>query len=287
MFLVLITGCTKLNAKESSSEVKIPTGSEGLSIKLSTGKPPLETFAGKDFSFDVSIDIENKGLYTIEPGKVEAKLVGTVPATEGFIGNSDKVVRNNRDIKSVNLKDGNTDHLEMDIATLSYAPSGGMIIAEYKPNVEVAVCYPYQTKLDDNFYFGTQEEIDDMIVKSYYINPASHVQIKDFKEFRSGDKITFTFTVKKVDLNPESKTVPQCWYDGDELVEVRIESPKNAYCEGLKGNSGTVKLDESEKSLVCSVPYNKNKGYYNEPLTIRLDYYFQQNLERKVAIKRI
>jgi len=68
LFLLMGASCEQSSTRSSSGREFDYSGTEGLNIEFIDGMPPENVW--RDMSFDVGVDVQNKGLVNIEEGKV-------------------------------------------------------------------------------------------------------------------------------------------------------------------------------------------------------------------------
>lgn len=266
------------NGQTTSGKAFAFTGSNGLLIEFDKDAPPSTNFVNEPI--ELIIKLTNRGAKELSAGEVRAKLKG-VAATEIF--------------KPTTTEAGNEEELliaeldptvsEIKLGTITYSPEK-MFSAEYKPEIEVEICFPYSTNVNTNNFWVSdkQEDLTKGSITSSD-NSDAPVHITNLEEFKATDKVRLEFTVENVG---KGKVVNECFSkeETDETVKVNILEP-NANCETLGGSSsGEVKLINGKKVVRCNVDAPKGESYQT-PLVIELEYNYGVSLSKTITIKNL
>lgn len=255
------------------------TGRNGLLIDFDKDAPPSTNFVNEPI--ELKIQLTNRGAKELSAGEVKANLKG-VASTEIF--------------KPTTTEAGNKEELliaeldptisEIELGTITYSPEK-MFSAEYKPEIEVEVCFPYATNVNtNNFWISDKQEDLSKGSIADSDNSDAPVHITGLEEFKATDKVRFEFTVENVG---QGKVVDECFSEeeeSEETVKVNILEP-NANCETLGGSStGEVKLINGKKVVRCNVEAPKGESYQT-PLVIELEYNYDISLSKTITIKNL
>jgi len=280
--LMLSFGCFKTgdgDGKTSSGKAFAFTGKNGLTASFDADSPPSTNWINDPIQ--LKLKLTNRGAKSLSSGDVKARIKG-VAATEVF--------------KSTNVESSNEDELpvaelsptvsEVDLGTITYSPEK-MFSAEYKPNIEAEVCFPYTTKVNINNFWVSSKQTDlDKGKISDSDNSDSPVHISNLKEYKSTGKVRVEFTVSNVG---GGKIVNECFptEKSAETVKLNVLEPSGVTCETLGGgSSGEVKLETGKKIVRCSVDYSETDNYQT-PLVMELDYNYDLELSKTITIKNV
>jgi len=281
--LLLLTFCFGCVPKETSTtgtggKAFAFTGSNGLLAEFDKDAPPSMNFVNEPL--EIRIKLTNRGAQELSAGDVRARLKG-VAATDIF--------------KPITTEAANKEELliaeldptvsEIDLGTITYSPEK-MFSAEYKPEIEVELCFPYKTNVNtNNFWISNKQEDLSKGSISSSDNSDAPVHITKLEEFKSTDKVRLEFTIE--DLG-KGKVVNACFPEekSDEIVKVNLLEPR-ANCETLGGgSSGEVKLINGKKVIRCNVDAPKGESY-KTPLVIELEYNYDIRLSKTITIKNL
>ncbi|MBU4501849.1 MAG: hypothetical protein KKA79_04600 [Nanoarchaeota archaeon] len=255
------------------------TGKGGLTVEFEDDSPPPINFVNDPI--EIVLKLTNKGAIDLQPGDVQASLKG-VATTEIF--NPSSIESSNDDELLIAELDPTVATIDM--GTITYSPEE-MFSAEYKPKIEVEVCFPYTTKINaDNFWISDkQTDLSGGSISSSD-NSAAPVQVKGLEEFKGTNIVRFEFTIENVG---DGKVVEDCFSeeDSDPIVELNILQPRGADCETLDGgSSGSVKLISGKKIIRCSVSIDGDENY-KTPLVADLYYNYEFEIDKTITIRNI
>lgn len=280
ILLMLSFGCVKKDEnKGTSGKAFAFTGKNGLLVEFDKDAPPSTNFVNEPI--ELIIKLTNRGAVSLSAGEVKAKLKG-VAATEIFepstteAGNKEEML----------MAELSPTVSEIDLGTITYSPEK-MFSAEYSPEIEAEVCFPYTTNINTNNFWisNNQEDLNKGSITESDSSDAP-VHITGLEEFKATDKVRFQFTVENVG---KGKVVNMCFpeEESDETVKVNILEPSSVNCETLGGSSsGEVKLINGKKIIRCDVAASKGESY-PEPLVIELSYNYDLELSKTITIRNL
>ncbi len=273
-------GCVpKEKDKKTTGKAFAFTGRNGLTAEFDTDAPPSTNFVNEPI--EIIIKLTNRGAMELSSGDVKAKLKG-VAATEIF-SPSTKEAGNKEELLIAEL---DPTISEIELGTITYSPEK-MFSAQYSPEIEVEICFPYTTKINSNNFWMSDKQTDlskGKIVDSD--NSDAPVHITNLEEFKGTNKVSFQFTVENVG---KGKVVNECFPEEktDEVVNINILEPSGVTCETLGGSSsGETKLINGKKVVRCSVEAPKGESFPT-PTVMELEYNYDLELSKTVTIKNL
>lgn len=280
LLLMFSFGCApKEEGKGTSGKAFAFTGKNGLLAEFDPDAPPSTNFVNEPV--EMIIKLTNRGAVALSPGEVRAKLKG-VAATDIF--NPSTTEAGNEEEMLIAELDPTIS--EIDLGTITYSPEK-MFSAEYKPEIEAEICFPYATKINANNFWISDEQTDlDKGKISESDNSDAPVHVTSLEEFKGTNKVRFQFTVENVG---GGKIVDACFPEekSDETVKINILEPAGITCETLEGSStGEAKLINGKKIVRCSIEAPKGESYQT-PLVMELEYNYDLELSKTVTIKNL
>ena len=254
------------------------TGSNGILVEFDKDAPPSTNFLNEPI--EVIIKLTNRGAIALSSGEVKARLKG-VAATEIFRP-STKESGNKEELLAAELSPTVS---EVQLGPITYSPEK-MFSAEYRPEIEAEVCFPYSTKVNANNFWISDKQ-DDLSKGSISgsDNSDAPVHVSGLEEFKATDKVRFQFTVENVG---KGKVVDACFPEekSEEKVRVNILEPRGVNCETLAGSSGEIKLIEGKKLVRCTTDAPAGESYQT-PLVMELEYNYDIGLSKVITVKNL
>lgn len=283
LLLLFSFGCVKEteNGATTGKSFKF-TGNSGVTAEFQQDAPPATNFLGDPI--EVALKITNRGAVDVASGSLQARLQG-VAATEIFKPTT-KEGSNDETLLAAELDPTTT---AISLGTITYSPQQ-MFSAEYKPEIETEICFPYTTKVDTgNFWISSKQADLDKGKISSSDNSDAPVHVTKLEEFKGTNQARFQFTVENIGKGkiaescfPEKKTE-----EAKETVEVNILEPRGAKCETLGGgSSGRIDLINKKKVVRCSIDAPKDSSYAT-PLLMELNYNYDLELSKVITIKNL
>jgi archaellum component FlaG (FlaF/FlaG flagellin family) len=291
--LLVLSGC----ATETSEPVTTNPfrgGTDSVSISFDPDNPPDEVY--EDTPFTIGLNIENTGEYDIPQNNFKIKIQGINPSLYNLqqpekTANSD-LTGTVYDVDK-NIIDGAEDYIEF--GPLEYQEDLAVVMNDVP--LQAAACYAYGTNVVSNVCIKRnilEDNDNDVCVvneEKVSFSSSAPVKVTEFKETpRGGGTIAFSFRVEHVGAGSvygTSATVA-CNPDEENMVTVTVDGPSGLECPTLGGLSGDIKLSEDSGRLVtCTLDVSTVTSDYIEPVSINLEYDYQQLLTTTINVKAV
>lgn len=305
IFIVSFSGCTNESAVD---DVESSGGTEGLVAEFMAGAPPEQV--AEDENFEVSVKLDNKGEYSVQPEDVAIFLLGVSPSSVGL----DYVM-----IDSENCGDclqdeiisahfineewipGGYDYVTWptDGSGLEYGVS---ITSDQLLNFVAQNCYYYETIVSadacfsDNAYAQTTgAETCDISGEKNVANSGSPIHVTKVVENPAGkNKYTFTFYVQNVGegraFSPNAEladctSLTQSQLDRVHIADVRVGGESGA--ESMNCIGKNILLVDGEGQFTCRVAREDVVGDYSDIMEVILRYGYYEQVNKEVVVKNI
>ncbi len=165
-------------------------------------------------------------------------------------------------------------------------------------DVSAAVCYPYETRIQVNDFCipssvkRTVSEDECNIDTSVNIlnekdNSGAPVQVTSLREDKGLDYVRVTLDINNVG---SGDVVNECKREitREDMDKVTVTMPSNFKCtfKGEENNIGVVELRSGHATLRCRRDVNNPGNAYKEPLIIKLNYNYKQELTKTITINK-
>ncbi len=279
---VFLLGCTQQN-QSTSAHYKF-TGNDVIDAQFSIDAP--DSTPGIYFDDDaipLEVELVNKGYKDIKKNDVALRLRGVVADPQKFKATKPGVVNPLQDLLAIS-EDGSTFSSVADVGDINSKQA--LVEAEYKPLVELDVCYKYDANvITDLFVTDNPEKMKTIKIKQGD-NPPSPVQVISLKQMPAqGNKVRFDFVVKNVGVG---KVVDKC-FETEEVGKkkeewVKVSSPSGVTCKYL--TNGKVKLRNREGRVSCEMGYDPTNLNYMKPVQIDLGVVYEKTIAREISISK-
>ena len=273
--LLFSVGCGRLRTSPGEVEkLELHKGFEGLEINFVENHPPDEI--GKDSKFTISLELRNKGPYSITDGTV---------VLSGFDPNYLIVEENRKGFdlegKSIDFPEGDYERLDFSAQNIGF-PEGS---TEYPAALRARAYYDYGTEasaevcINPDVYGYVKTEEVGCEVKEVKLSggQGAPVAVTRVEEIISTTDIG---TVLDVEFRVYISNKAKGEVLGDVNVDEVLLSNKRIKCEPEQ-----IKLKEKEeKSTVCKTTVEKAAGAYLAPLITHLSYTYTQKTDKKFRI---
>lgn len=275
-------------------------GTDGLAIGFTKNAPPDKILDDKQEDFDVSLDIQNNGEYTILPGEIVATLSG--------------IDREAFSLPSLNAK--NMFQLERKINDRGVVRNGGRndlafglatyrddLAADFTTDMVADVCYKYRTVAvsgvclkKDTLQLKTTDAclIDNDKVE--FENSGAPVQVSNVFTRKAGkNSVKVSFVIEN--KGSGEVFVPGTFTDscsGHEKDEARLHvslaspSPRITFRCDLFNNAaaGDVKLYDKKREISCIIDTaGLQETSYEALVNIQIDYVYRNAIFKTITIE--
>ncbi|MBI2654628.1 hypothetical protein HYX02_07545 [Candidatus Woesearchaeota archaeon] len=323
VLLIAASGCKikgKGDTKKTQKSIdEIRAGTEGIVMNFLANAPPekLHVEPGADNSFDVVLELKNKGAYP----QPDEGVSGLAP---GF----GKVFLSGYDTNILTFDKTDSDLSQKALeGKSSINPNGGqdlltfkgkinaenLNVEKYEPTLLATVCYYYFTIagpsvcIDPNPYSTVKEKKVCTVQDTTLSDQGASIAVTKIDEEAFATKTQFRITIKNVgggDALKADAALEKCNPHGTQKIEredidkVNLMSVKAAdkllqcgpFAEGnVKGTGGLIRLINGEGFVICelsSSEYSNKISAYTTPLVIQLSYGYRSTIERKLQIKK-
>lgn len=298
-FSLVISGCGTTTEKVRKLTNYIG-GNDGLAIQFSKNSPPDKVLDDKQEDFDISLDLENKGEYTIQPNEIIATLSG--------------IDREAFNLPSLNAK--NAFQLERKINQGGVVMAGGRndlpfglstftedLAADFTTDIVADVCYKYRTVAvagvclkKDTLQLKTTDACLIENDKVDFENSGAPIQVTQVATRKAGKnsvKVTFMVENKGTGITylPGTFTDSCSAHEMDEAkVHVSLDSPShklNFKCDLFDGApQGDVKLYDTKRQVGCTIDTGGlQETAYEALVNIQIDYVYRNAVFKEITIQ--
>ncbi len=296
--VVLISACQNAQKEKQALGIFIG-GNDGLDFSFKENQPPLKVIDNNQEPFFITLNLQNKGEFTIPENKIISSLSGVngeafslsslnaklAIALEGKSKSGDQIVQSS------------PEELQFDQAIYKYD-----LNADFPTSLRADICYLYQTRsvakvclkknpIEKNTEDKCTINSDKVIAES----SSAPVKIKDVKQRSSAvNEIKLTFTISNVGKGQvyspttfSDKCVDVSAGKDEVLLEVTSNSAKSGIkCSQLKDtNKGIIKLALKEKVINCNIPTSNIQDIaFEEPVNIVLNYFYKDSIEKQITV---
>lgn len=299
LFLVLlisISACGKKDVKKAIEDIR--TGSEGISVSFLPNNPPATIHVEKaDLSFDIFVELNNKGAYP-QPDEIATKKLEIKVYLGGYDRNILGGVAQNQNIiaeipdmnrlptsligKSlVNLNGGS------DIVTFKGNVKFNQLnVEKYEPTLLATICYKYYTEAGpsvcidpDPYSTVTQKKVCE-VQDTSLSSQGAPIAVTRIDEEAFQEKTQFKLTIKNVGggdvLREDAIQKDKCNPFGTDKIKredvdkVKLENVKigdkdllcSPFAEGdVEGKNGIIRLVNGEGYIICKLEKTMDNSY--------------------------
>ncbi|MBU1111766.1 MAG: hypothetical protein ABIG93_03740 [archaeon] len=294
LLVFLLASCNRVPAGEEPMETsvalaQVQSGTEGLKASFVTGYPPSKIYDINDFV--AIVELENKGNYDLSAYDCYLQITGF----DANIIRGINYVQSCGDIdgKSVYNLDGGYNQVQWESSNIDL-PTGTY---EYSPNLNLVMCYNYQTRtspsvcVDPLFYQITSEQKactpQNVMMGGGQGAPVSvsYVGVE-----MTGDTAIFEISVRNSGngrvLSPYADIVNcgEASLDYDDLDKIlyNVEMTGGSLIK-CTPSDWLVRMSNDAGKIICSFRINGATAF-ETPLQITLDYNYIENLQKSIQI---
>jgi hypothetical protein len=297
--MLVMTACGTSQGNASNRKAFIG-GTQGVQLSFLPGEPPAEVTSA-DYPFSATVELKNKGEWTVPMGSVKVMLKGF--DAQDFGTTQDALTKSpDADLEKNSINPDSGEVLE---GSAAYATFDLKYSATLTGNHEfpfvVDVCYPYKTFstgelcIKKNLLDSTTDtSVCSVSGPRSLQNSGAPVQISQFIEYTAGKTaVRFTVTVSKVGQGDVSRTGTSCStlnLDKD-IVHVKLATGIEGAltCSALAGGSeGDVKLINGVKQIQCT--QQVSAGDLVDKIQLldgELTYDYLDTIQTKVLVKQV
>lgn len=298
--LVIFTGCTGNTKNNTRKLTSFIGGSDGLSIGFVANAPPDKVLDESQEDFDISLDLENKGEFTISPNGIIATLSGI--DREAFSLPSLSARSNFQIERKISdrgvTRDGGRDQLSF--GTAKYKED---LASDFTTSIVADVCYNYRTvaatavclKKDTMQLKATDACLIDNSNVAFE-NSAAPIQVTKVETRKAGkNSVKVTFTVENkgsgIVYLPGTFADSCSGHERDESkLHVSVDSPSQKLgfkCDLFNGASeGDVKLYENKRQVSCVIDtLSLQETAYEPMINIQVDYMYRNAIKKDIKIE--
>jgi hypothetical protein len=297
---LLLAGCGSGGGFFRGKTDTIPTyefrkGTEGLAMKFVDGMPPPKVFVGTEFS--TGLMVKNMGSYDITG---DATLKITVPDDTAFQFQGSNPQTFALTGKSLYIKEGQEDIVLFPMKALCFPGYNGKqdaIVKNYTRKIKATACYYYQTTSNADLCIDTLKykrqksdkppcKMQDLKLSGGQGGPVGVLSISPTLIPKSGKTSTVQIgiSIKKLRGRDHRVFHPTASCDVNEENKVRVEVELGK--QKLKCAPAEVTIKEaSPVSTICKLDVDNSLGAYKTPITVKMEYYIQQNLLKDLRVE--
>ena len=304
--LIVVSSCTEGSGPGPGTHANFVGGTRGVEMSFVTNAPPREVADQGQDSFEVVVDLLNRGEHEVPPEDVFVELEGFSPITFG-VTHADLIQYSEYELAPVyKSPDGLVIH-----PTSSPVIFTGFNYGEMAPNDELytfraKVCYKYETIAVSDICvkprYNLDEEHDLCRVSGprKISNSGAPIQVSEIRQVSRGiDRTEFTFTIQHKDpdlkgrvSSPDSQCDTQSFTNKDKVfvrVSGIIENPATdtVTCRGLIGgdsSSGYATITRNQPTTVSCVVYLENRNTRIEPFRVNIVYDYTTYIDETVRV---
>lgn len=294
LFIILI-GCTGIIPGQDRSTIRIPDihqGTQGLEINYLSGMPPVEVFENQ--LFEIGLEITNKGATDVQNG------IYNIAINEQFLDLVDeKMNRINIKGKSIYQPLGGKERILLKARS---SELGGQITKQ-STTIITNACYEYSTKATIITCIDTHElkqETKVCKIQAHRIGggqggPVGVVSVEPkMLPHENNDRIKPTYVIEIQNLGKGQVIDSNLVYDACMGRSIDKKDYDVIFVNAMLSNdilncqSSQIKLRAKENKILCELSQglDKNRGNYQSPLSIELDYGYMQTLPKTITINK-
>lgn len=292
--LLVLSGCDNQTSEPVTTN-PFRGGTDSVSISFDLDNPPSEVY--EDTPFTIGLNVKNTGEYNIAKEDFKIKIQGINPELYD-LKQAEKTA--NIDLAGTvfdvdkNVIEGSEDYIEF--GPLKYQENLAVVMNDVP--LQASACYSYGTNVVSSICVKSNilnDNVNDVCTvneEKVAFSSSAPVKVTEFKETpRGGGTLAFSFRVEHVGsgqvFEPSS---PASCSDGttENVVKVTVDGPSGLDCPTLGGLSGTVKLSgETGRLVTCTLDVSTVDSDYVEPVSLKLEYDYQQLLTKTINVKPV
>lgn len=292
--LLFLTSCNRLSQGENADQTasalaRAQTGTSGVEVNFVTNYPPSKIYDINDLV--ALIEVKNKGNYDLNPGDCFVRLGGFDP---NIIRSIDYVQAcGDIDGKDVYNLDGGFKQIEYKTTAINLPDN----IFEYSPNLNLQLCYKYQTKANplvcvDPLFYDVTAQQKSCIPKDVGMGggQGGPVGVSSVGVEMIGGTAMFEISVRNFGsgkvLSPYS-AISNCGesnvgYDDLDKVNFDVEMTGGSLVSCTPSDR-VLRLSNGAGKIMCSFDIN-GASAYETPLMISLDYNYMTSISKSLQV---
>lgn len=310
VFLFFFAGCTSdSTAREGRFGLdSFNGGNEGLVFTFDEGMPPQSIKDQGISPFNIRIKTENKGEFDVPEDSAHVRITGINPSDF----NLDTVSRTFSSIFGVkkqgsSITPGGEQRVIFSNLRYNLQVSGALDF-----NINVNVCYPYQTRavvmacFSDTIVMGNTDFLDCEIEgEKRFAHSGAPVKIENVRQMIGGQnaiQIQFDIVHSPSRNSRGSVFAPNsidemCNINGNSLDNFNVEKDTIHYtvdtrldglrCDGSDSNSGIAVLSGGRGTVFCTQDTSSVSGSYEVPIDIVLSYDYVDRISTPITVEHV
>ena len=271
LVLVLFTfGCIK-QPGPGPEVVNYHTGKNGIEITAINNLPPKEAWVGN--TFVVGIEIKNSGAFDIEQGKL---------SVSGFDPDYIEIQEPQRNFilkgKQAGYPEGERNIINFNVKNIGIREGSEEIVSSFTIRAQ----YPYQTET------STEVCINPDIYNAVKTKHICEVQSQTFRSGQ-GAPVSITSidqTISPIDLDYEISFLIHVQNKGDgRVLNNKLKVKEAKLSDQAVQCTKEIQFDNHQDNLIkCSIILKEVRGAYLAPFTIKLEYDYENVVDKKFKI---
>ncbi|MCF7872302.1 hypothetical protein K9L97_04685 [Candidatus Woesearchaeota archaeon] len=297
--MLIITACSGGNNQTEISTTYIG-GSEGIKLEFAPDAPPAQTADNQQQSFDIAVQLTNKGEADVEPEDALVTIKGFLPEAFGKSKADLEINPEEKMERRIRTPEGSIiepPYVEAIVENLEYQSSEP---GNIQLPIRAELCYLYETNIATKLCIKEdmlkQEEDDICKINDNRAFSSSGAPVQVTKVSQSGagrEKTRFTFTVANVNTGKvyrdHTSCAPSSTDDNKVFVEIVNLEGADVTCTGLQGGSestGYITLTGgTPRDVTCTATFAEDQRTDRlQNFGIRLMYNYKEYIEQNIEI---
>jgi len=296
--LLQLVGCSDQSEGTGLTDPFIG-GTTGLKLDFVENAPPEDAYDKGTFPFDVAVQLENVGEYTVERDNIYVKISGFDPAD--FDKTPADMKKNPGEDVRKTYKNSENRKIEGTVTTVEFNGFNyqGNLTGNTPFQIKADVCYDYGTTANSMLCYrenvldpeNDEDDLCDVNEDKKTYNSGAPVQVENLKENARGtDRIGFNFDIKHKGTGDIFRLGSGCNSSDrsyEDVIYVTVDTGMDGglNCSSLSdATSGYVKLYGDHKTVSC-VQDIENPSDFEKPVVITLAYGYEEDKTTEIMIK--
>lgn len=304
----VLVSCSSGDSGQTGQIRGFAGGTQGLSMEFVQGQPPREVFDGGQDTFEIALQLRNRGEFEITNGYIE--LDGILPQE---FGRSDADFRQSIPILEPRRLDssGRTDEGGFDVLTfgrLSY--SQNLVGSTSQKNVRAIACYDYETQVivenvcirPEGFRTADADSLCQVSGTKRVANSGGPIQIQNVRQSASGaNRVSLSFDVVHVGsgdrfFHPRADschfrtTDPNLYrieVSVGNLVNNQIQPTCSGFSDGTSTRGELLMMGGGSRTFSCNFDISSISRNAEVPLSLTLSYKYMDSITKQFAVRRV
>ena len=303
IMLLTVSACGNNGDKKAIGDTFIG-GNEGLKLSFAPDAPPATTADNKQQSFDIGIQIENRGEYQVDSKDILVTVEGFSPEAFGVskadltnIPLGDEVIE-----RRIRTPDGNViepPYVEAIVSNLEYQQKAP---GNLNFPIRAQACYLYETNaisklcIKENLLKQEDDDLCKINSARELSTSGAPVQITNMQQSGAGkDKTRFTFTIANQATGKIYKESSECELatsvENKVWVEIQDLDKAEVTCTGLQGGAtgreGYVTLSGgTPRDVTCTAKFSEaDRTNRIESFNIKLAYKYKEFIDTNIEVQ--